>query len=84
MRHQNKIDSQKIRVFRNMSENIDDEEVREVLSSGTDVREYSQQVEKDFKEVENRSIEDYIKGEQSTFVDIFDPTGSCKSGYLSS
>lgn len=46
-----------------MSENIDDEEVREVLSSGTDVREYSQQVEKEFKDVENRSIEDYIKGE---------------------
>lgn len=45
-----------------MSE-IDDEEVREVLSSGTDVREYSQQVEKEFKDVENRSIEDYIKGE---------------------
>lgn len=44
-----------------MSENIDDEEVREVLSSGTDVREYSLQVEKEFKEVENRSIEDYIK-----------------------
>lgn len=59
-----------------MSENIDDEEVREVLSSGTDVREYSQQVEKEFKEVETRSIEDYIK-ESQNIAKLHNQIGDC-------
>lgn len=59
-----------------MGENIDDEEVREVLSSGTDVREYSQQVEKEFQEVENQSIEDYIK-ESKRIADLHHQIGDC-------
>lgn len=59
-----------------MGENIDDEEVREVLSSGTDVRQYSQQVEKEFKEVENQSIEDYIK-ESKRIASLHHQIGDC-------
>lgn len=44
---------------------IEDDEVQEILKTGTDLRQYSAQIEKEFKEVENRSIEDYIKESQN-------------------
>jgi len=37
------------------------EVVEEVLQAGTDLRQYSQQIERELREVENRSIQDYIK-----------------------
>lgn len=55
---------------------IDDQEVREVLSSGKDVREYSTQVEKEFKEVENKSIEDYISQSQN-IAKLHNQIGDC-------
>lgn len=47
------------------SDQIEDDEVQEILKTGTDLRQYSAQIEKEFKEVENRSIEDYIKESQN-------------------
>lgn len=47
------------------SDQIEDDEVQEILQTGTDLRQYSAQIEKEFKEVENRSIEDYIKESQN-------------------
>lgn len=44
---------------------IEDDDVQEILQTGTDLRQYSAQIEKEFKEVENRSIEDYIKESQN-------------------
>jgi len=40
-----------------MTEQLDNEEVREILKNTTDLRQYSRQIEKEFKEVENKSIE---------------------------
>ncbi|XP_012275317.1 vacuolar protein sorting-associated protein 52 homolog [Orussus abietinus] len=39
--------------------------VQEVLKTGTDLRQYSKQIEKELKEVENKSIQDYIKESQN-------------------
>lgn len=49
----------------NLPEQLDNEEVREILKNTTDLRQYSRQIEKEFKEVENKSIEDYIKESQN-------------------
>lgn len=48
-----------------MAEQLDDKEIQEILKTGTDLRQYSRQIEKEFKEVENKSIEDYIKESQN-------------------
>lgn len=40
---------------------FDDETIREVLKPGTDLRKYSRQVEKELKDIEDKSIKDYIK-----------------------
>ncbi|XP_017151673.2 vacuolar protein sorting-associated protein 52 homolog [Drosophila miranda] len=48
-----------------MTEQLDNEEVREILKNTTDLRQYSRQIEKEFKEVENKSIEDYIAESQN-------------------
>ncbi|KAH8411967.1 hypothetical protein KR222_004316, partial [Zaprionus bogoriensis] len=44
---------------------LDNEEVREILKNTTDLRQYSRQIEKEFKDVENKSIEDYIAESQN-------------------
>ncbi|CAN7983927.1 unnamed protein product [Ixodes pacificus] len=44
-----------------IQENLEDEFIKEALQSGMDLRQYSLQVEKDLKEVENASIQDYIE-----------------------
>lgn len=44
-----------------VKESLDDELVKEILHSGTDLRAYSQKVEKELRDVENESIGDYIK-----------------------
>lgn len=44
---------------------LEDKEIQELLKSGTDLRQYSKQVEKNLKEVENRSIDDYIRESQN-------------------
>ena len=41
--------------------NLEDEVVQEALRSGVDLREYSTQVEKELKQVENLAIQDYIR-----------------------
>ncbi|XP_058452516.1 vacuolar protein sorting-associated protein 52 homolog [Malaya genurostris] len=48
-----------------LGDQIEDDEVQEILKTGTDLRQYSAQIEKEFNEVENRSIEDYIKESQN-------------------
>lgn len=46
-------------------QNLSDDVVQEVLKTGTDLRQYSRQIEKELKEVENKSIQDYIKESQN-------------------
>ncbi len=44
-----------------IQENLEDSVVKEALRSGVDLREYSAQVEGELQEVENGSIQDYIR-----------------------
>ncbi|KAK6623627.1 hypothetical protein RUM43_009479 [Polyplax serrata] len=44
---------------------LEDATVQEVLQTGTDLRKYSFQIEKELKGVENKSIQDYIKESQN-------------------
>lgn len=48
-----------------LPQNFGDDVVQEVLKTGTDLRQYSRQIEKELKEVENKSIQDYIKESQN-------------------
>lgn len=48
-----------------LPQNLGDDVVQEVLKTGTDLRQYSKQIEKELKEVENKSIQDYIKESQN-------------------
>lgn len=60
----------------NLTEQLDNEEVREILKNTTDLRQYSRQIEKEFKEVENKSIEDYIK-ESQNIAALHNQIGEC-------
>ena len=44
---------------------LEDDVVKEVSRTGTDLRQYSRQIEKELNEVENKSIQDYIKESQN-------------------
>lgn len=55
---------------------LEDDEVQEVLQSGTDLRQYSKQIEKQLKEVENKSIQDYIK-ESQNIVSLHNQIAAC-------
>ncbi|XP_064616275.1 vacuolar protein sorting-associated protein 52 homolog [Liolophura sinensis] len=48
-----------------IQQNLEDEIVQEALKTGVDLRQYSKQVEADLLEVENASIQDYIKEGQN-------------------
>lgn len=48
-----------------IQQNLEDDVVQEILKTGTDLRQYSKQIEKELKEVENKSIQDYIKESQN-------------------
>lgn len=48
-----------------MPHDLENDVVQEVLKTGTDLRQYSRQIEKELKEVENKSIQDYIKESQN-------------------
>ncbi|XP_061389003.1 vacuolar protein sorting-associated protein 52 homolog [Musca vetustissima] len=60
----------------NLTDQLDNEEVREILKNTTDLRQYSRQIEKEFKEVENKSIEDYIK-ESQNIAALHNQIGEC-------
>ncbi|GFT75160.1 vacuolar protein sorting-associated protein 52 homolog [Nephila pilipes] len=48
-----------------IQENLEDDFIKEALKSGMDLRQYSRQIEKELKEVENASIQDYIQESQN-------------------
>ncbi|XP_017467500.1 PREDICTED: vacuolar protein sorting-associated protein 52 homolog isoform X2 [Rhagoletis zephyria] len=60
----------------NLPEQLDNEEVREILKNTTDLRQYSRQIEKEFKDVENKSIEDYI-AESQNIASLHNQIGEC-------
>lgn len=59
-----------------ISQQLQDKEIQEILKSGTDLRQYSQQIEKDLKAVENQSIEEYIK-ESQNIACLHNQIGDC-------
>jgi len=65
--------------------NFDDETLQEVLNPGTDLRKYSRQVEKELKEIEDKSINDYIK-ESENIASLHNQICACDDilavGYL--
>ncbi|XP_043280864.1 vacuolar protein sorting-associated protein 52 homolog [Venturia canescens] len=48
-----------------LPDDLEDDVVQEILKTGTDLRQYSRQIEKELKEVENQSVQDYIKESQN-------------------
>lgn len=52
------------------------EEIQEILDLGTDLREYSQQIEKELIQVSNESISSYIK-ESGNIAQLHNQIGSC-------
>lgn len=59
-----------------IGQQLEDKEIQEILKSGTDLRQYSQQIEKDLKAVENQSIEEYIK-ESQNIACLHNQIGDC-------
>lgn len=59
-----------------LAQQLEDKEIQEILKSGTDLRQYSKQIEKDLKEVENQSIEEYIK-ESQNIASLHNQIGDC-------
>ncbi|XP_065214394.1 vacuolar protein sorting-associated protein 52 homolog [Planococcus citri] len=52
------------------------EVIEEVIKTGTDLRQYSKEVEKKLRECENKSIQDYIK-ESQNIVNLHNRINSC-------
>ncbi|XP_014674937.1 PREDICTED: vacuolar protein sorting-associated protein 52 homolog isoform X2 [Priapulus caudatus] len=48
-----------------IQENLEDELVKEALKTGVDLRQYSREIESELLQVENASIQDYIKESQN-------------------
>ncbi|XP_046999659.1 vacuolar protein sorting-associated protein 52 homolog [Schistocerca americana] len=48
-----------------LEQNLQADVVQEVLKTGTDLRQYSKQIERKLKDAENKSIQDYIKESQN-------------------
>jgi len=61
-----------------LQNHLDDVVVQEVLKTGTDLRQYSRQIEKELKEVENKSIKDYIK-ESQNIASLHNQIAACDS-----
>ncbi|KOC65838.1 Vacuolar protein sorting-associated protein 52 like protein [Habropoda laboriosa] len=59
-----------------LPQDLEDDVVQEVLKTGTDLRQYSRQIEKELKEVENKSIQDYIK-ESENIASLHNQIAAC-------
>lgn len=61
-----------------LGEQLEDADIREILSTGTDLRQYAVEIERAFNEVENRSIDDYI-AESQNIASLHNQIGDCDS-----
>ncbi|XP_067001896.1 vacuolar protein sorting-associated protein 52 homolog isoform X2 [Anabrus simplex] len=61
-----------------LDQHLKEDVVQEVLKSGTELRQYSLQVERKLKEVENKSIQDYIK-ESQNIASLHNQISACDS-----
>ncbi|XP_077286591.1 vacuolar protein sorting 52 [Arctopsyche grandis] len=58
--------------------NLEDDEVKEVLRTGTDLREYARQIDSELKLAEQKSIEDYLK-ESENIASLHSQIEDCDS-----
>lgn len=59
-----------------LPQDLGDDVVQEVLKTGTDLRQYSRQIEKELKEAETMSIQDYIK-ESENIASLHNQISAC-------
>lgn len=59
-----------------LHKNLEDDEVQEVLRTGTDLREYAQQIDSELKIAEQKSIQDYLK-ESENIASLHTQIESC-------
>lgn len=59
-----------------MPHDLEDDLVQEVLKTGTDLRQYSTEIEKELQEVENKCIQDYIK-ESENIASLHNQIAAC-------
>lgn len=61
---------------KDIPQDLGHEEIQEILKLGTDLREYSQEIEKELVKVSNDSISSYI-AESSNIAQLHNQIGSC-------
>lgn len=65
-------------VGEHIQENLEDDLVKEALEKGVDLREYAKNIEQDLAQVENDSVQDYVK-ESVQIARLHKQIGSCES-----
>lgn len=60
----------------NQNLDLEPEVIEEIIKTGTDLRQYSKEVEKKLRECENKSIQDYIK-ESQNIVNLHNRINNC-------
>lgn len=63
-------------VNRELPSDLGHEEIQEILKSGTDLREYSHQIEQELNQVSNISVQSYIN-ESTNIAKLHSQIGSC-------
>ncbi|KAG8240016.1 hypothetical protein J437_LFUL017751 [Ladona fulva] len=61
-----------------LQQNLEDDVVQEIVKTGTDLRQYSKQIELELKQVENKSIKDYVK-ESQNIASLHNQIAACDS-----
>lgn len=65
-------------VDEDIQKNLEDDEVKEVLRTGTDLREYARQIDSELKLAEQKSIQDYLK-ESENIASLHSQIEDCDS-----
>ena len=63
-------------ITKELHQDLGHEEIQEILKLGTDLRQYSQEIEKELIQVSNESISSYIK-ESGNIAQLHNQIGSC-------
>lgn len=65
-------------VDEDIQKNLEDDEVKDVLRTGTDLREYARQIDSELKLAEQKSIQDYLK-ESENIASLHSQIEDCDS-----
>ncbi|XP_055382614.1 vacuolar protein sorting-associated protein 52 homolog [Condylostylus longicornis] len=61
-----------------LPDQLENSEVQEILKTGTELRQYAREIEREFKNIENKSIDDYLK-ESENIASLHNQIGECDS-----